>query len=198
MLTKNYKIIWISIVLLLIYLFVFFSGALSFLDKVAYDSLISFQSTFTTSLMVSITFFGSWIAVVVICIIAMIIRFKKGLFISLNIALVYALNNLIKIIVMRPRPTVVHLVYETGYSFPSGHAMVSFALYILLAYFLWDSYKWLSILFMICPFLIGMTRVYLGVHYITDIIAGYLFAFVYLSVLITSLKENKKFSHLIQ
>lgn len=189
---KNYKAIVISLVLLVAYITIFLSGSLSFLDEIAYAFLSSFQSSQVTGVMVAITFFGSWMAVVIICAICLLVNWHKGLFLSINVALVYALNNVIKIIIMRPRPSVIHLVYETGYSFPSGHAMVSFALYGILAYFVWKKYKVYSLLLMLCPLLIGMTRIYLGVHYVTDIIGGYLFALLYLCV-IFELFHNHKF-----
>jgi len=93
-----------------------------------------------------------------------------------EVASVYILKDF----VMRVRPTeVAHVYQETGFSFPSGHAAVSVVFYGLLAY-LWaqnvkSSKARHNILFGLIFFIvmIGFSRVYLGVHYPSDVLAGY-------------------------
>lgn len=106
------------------------------------------------------------------------------------------INNLVKIIVRRERPDYLRMVMEKSYSFPSGHAMISVLffgsiIYLVNKYNL--KYKKL-ITFSLSTFilLIGISRIYLGVHYLTDVVGGYLLGFIVL-FLIIHLFERKKF-----
>lgn len=89
-------------------------------------------------------------------------------------------NHLLKLIVMRPRPTAVsHLVHAGGYSFPSGHAaasMVCFGFLILLTdYFVKQktTRRRLKLLWAVLILLIGLSRIYVGVHNASDVLAGW-------------------------
>lgn len=106
------------------------------------------------------------------------------------------INNLVKIIVRRERPDYLRMVMEKSYSFPSGHAMISVLffgsiIYLVNKYNL--KYKKL-ITFSLSTFvlLVGISRIYLGVHYLTDVVGGYLLGFIVL-LLIIHLFERKKF-----
>ena len=86
----------------------------------------------------------------------------------------WALNELLKAWFHRPRPTSA-LLYQLGLSFPSGHAMMSTAFYGCLAWLLAREYGrwgWAAAL-LVWAVLIGLTRVYLHVHYFTDVLAGF-------------------------
>ena len=116
-----------------------------------------------------------------------IIKNKKiGFLILANLAIIAALNQLLKHILKRPRPTGYRLIEVSGYSFPSGHSMVSMAYYGFLIYLIYkyvkNKYiKWISICILsifIC--LIGISRIYLGVHYTSDVLAGFLISITYL------------------
>lgn len=194
-LTKTYKIkyqyIIISWIILITYLIAFSLGSFTNLDREVYQWLHSFESGAITGLMIAITFLGSTIGVVIICLMSLVAHMKKGFFISLNVAIIAIFNQLIKFIVARPRPTVVHLVKETSYSFPSAHAMVSMALFGMIAYFLWEKHKVMAIFALCIPIMIGITRIYLGVHFTSDVIAGFLFSITYLCTVIPLLKYHK-------
>ncbi|WP_375417321.1 phosphatase PAP2 family protein [uncultured Hymenobacter sp.] len=86
----------------------------------------------------------------------------------------WALNELLKAWFQRPRPTSA-LLFQLGLSFPSGHAMMSTAFYGCLAWLLAREYGrwgWAAAL-LVWAGLIGLTRVYLHVHYFTDVLAGF-------------------------
>ena len=110
-------------------------------------------------------------------------------------------NLLLKNLFLRPRPTFPHLVEETGFSFPSGHAMVTMTAYGYLIYVVYHYIKipWLKYLLITVLscliILVGISRIYLGVHYLTDVLAGFSISIFYLMV-VTKLKifslESKK------
>lgn len=177
--------------MLIIYLYVFSQGYLTELDESGYRFIESFQSLEMTSIMIAITFFGSTLAVVVICLICIIIKWKMGILVSLNVAFMAIVNQIIKFQVARARPSVLRLVVEESYSFPSAHAMVSLTLFGMIAYLLWNKSKGVSLLLIGLVFLIGISRIYLGVHYVSDVIGGYLFALAYLGTIIPILKYHK-------
>lgn len=112
---------------------------------------------------------------------------------------------IIKNIIDRPRPPLINaLVTETSYSFPSGHTFVSIAFYGLLVYFVIQSeknkfFKIISfIIGLFLIFLVGLSRIYLGAHWPSDVLASFAAGAAWLSVIITSLKIKKKFTPLNQ
>jgi len=108
---------------------------------------------------------------------------------------------IIKNIIDRPRPPLENaLVTETSYSFPSGHTFVALAFYGLLVYFIIQSEKnkFLKTISLIVGifliFSVGLSRIYLGAHWPSDVLASFAAGAAWLSVIITSLKIKKKFT----
>lgn len=106
------------------------------------------------------------------------------------------LNTGLKLCFTKQRPQLWHsLIRETSFSFPSGHALGSLVLYGLIAYFLATNYPKFSILIysltVILIAAIGLSRLYLGVHWFTDIVAGYGVGFLWLMICIYMLKLQK-------
>ena len=94
------------------------------------------------------------------------------------------LNQLLKAHFHRLRPDSA-LIFQPGLSFPSGHAMIGLALYGCLAWMLWRHRHhpiWAALL-LLFALLIGLTRVYLHVHYATDVLAGFAGALLWLVLL---------------
>ena len=101
----------------------------------------------------------------------------------------------LKAIFARPRPTLPDpLLILLSYSFPSGHAMGSMAFYGLVAYLVIRhvrAWRWrvgVAIATALLVLLIGFSRMYLGVHYLSDVLAGYAAGFVWLVVTITGVE----------
>ncbi|WP_297820463.1 phosphatase PAP2 family protein, partial [uncultured Lactobacillus sp.] len=100
-------------------------------------------------------------------------------------------NWILKNIIQRPRPSVKHLIYAGGYSFPSGHSVGSCAfcgVLIVLTIFAVKK-NWLKsiliIILSLMPLLIGYTRIFLHVHYPSDVLGGFLEALFYLFLILT-------------
>jgi undecaprenyl-diphosphatase len=98
------------------------------------------------------------------------------------------LNQVLKRIIRRPRPTGINLIKENGFSFPSGHSMVSMAFYGVLIYLInksklnKETKLLLSLLLSILILFIGISRIYLGVHYASDVLAGFSLSLAYLII----------------
>lgn len=106
----------------------------------------------------------------------------------INLVCVLALNQALKAIVQRPRPEGFRLVSEVGYSFPSGHSMISMAFFGLCAWMVWHYEKnrvtkWFyCICFALLVAFVGISRIYLGVHYASDVLAGFCVSLAWLVV----------------
>lgn len=102
----------------------------------------------------------------------------------------HGLNILIKHLVERERPSILVAANAEGYSFPSGHAMISMVCYGLLAYFIAKKLTstkaiiTVQLFFALLIFLIGISRYMINVHYLTDVLAGFIFGFIFLVGLI--------------
>lgn len=136
------------------------------------------------SLMLSVTELGSGIVMLIVTTIMLAVFMWRGWrreAVALLVCLAGAglLNQLLKLLFARPRPDWLPVVEEVGYSFPSGHSMVSFCVYGFLAYAFSRNYSSIRqrvVAFSIAGIvvaLIGISRIYLGVHYPTDVLAGF-------------------------
>lgn len=140
-----------------------------------------------------ITNFGGVILLILVATIQLVvIKDKKmGMCILFNLGIAAVLNFLLKNILQRPRPTEYRLINESGYSFPSGHSMVSMAFYGFIIYLIYRNIenkkiKWLLIsILSILIITIGISRIYLGVHYTSDVLAGFLVGIFYLILYIS-------------
>ncbi|QHW33641.1 phosphatase PAP2 family protein [Paenibacillus rhizovicinus] len=145
-----------------------------------------------TLIMEGFTNAGAGISVTIIAacllIILAVIGYRRELYVYAGvIGASSLLNLLLKSLFHRTRPDINRIIDAAGYSFPSGHSMAAFTMYALTVYFLWKHvrYGWLRIIvvsagsFMII--MIGLSRIYLGVHYPSDVIGGYLISAAWLA-----------------
>ena len=167
-------------------------------DSVVYNFLVDNGNDVLNNFFKIITQFGSALFLIIITILCVIfIRDKKyKILIPANLITIVIINIVLKNFFLRPRPNEFRLIEETGYSFPSGHAMASTAFYGLLIYIVHEKIKnkilrnTICIMLVLLILLISISRIYVGVHYTSDVIAGTCFSIAYL-VLITRLIKNQ-------
>lgn len=167
-------------------------------DDIVYNFISEyFFSDKITPIVRMITGFGDIIFIVVITVISLLIFKDKKIRYSIivNLILVSIINSVLKLIFMRSRPNFNPIVYEDTYSFPSGHSMISMAFYGYLIYLIYNHIgnkmvRWgLIIIMSILVLLIGISRIYLGAHYASDVIGGFCFSITYLVVFINVTKK---------
>ena len=165
------------------------------LDTFIYNIIIKMQSDSITQIFKAITFLASTKFIWCLNMIALIIYIikKRGYLLLIPVNSIFSVvsNNLIKFLIKRPRPNVLRLVTETNYSYPSGHAMISVLFYgTIITLLNRNNIKYrkiINIILMLIILLVGVSRIYLGVHYASDIIGGYLIS---TGILLFTKKEN--------
>ncbi|NRD79300.1 phosphatase PAP2 family protein [Bacillus sp. BRMEA1] len=176
-------------------------------DQTVIANIQGMESPRLTSLMKLLTFIGSTPFVIILSI-GLIFFLYKVLHHRLELILFIgaiigtgALNDILKHVFHRTRPHLHRLIEATGYSFPSGHAMSAFSVYVMITFLLWRHIpsKWgRSLLIIFSTFMIlgiGISRIYLGVHYPSDIIGGYLASGFWLTVAIWFFQYYKEKSY---
>lgn len=167
-------------------------------DIIGYKIISTFLiSDFATPIAKFITNFGGAIFIILLTVILIaVIKNKKiGLSILTNLAIITILNQLLKRILQRPRPTEYRIIEESGYSFPSGHSMISMAFYGYLIYLIYKyvenkNVKWILIsLLSVLICFIGISRIYLGVHYTSDVLGGFWISISYLVIYISAVNK---------
>lgn len=123
---------------------------------------------------------------------------KKAFYICLNLLLCCLINQGLKLLFGRIRPVDINLIVEKGFSFPSGHSMASMAYYGLFVYLInirEDINKNLKIvtstLLILLIILIGISRIYLGVHFASDVTAGFALGLAYLVIYINYVYKKR-------
>lgn len=189
---KNKNILLISLIIFFIFITTLvISNKISFIDSSVYNFLISFKNDSLTNFFRFITKFSNVAFLVIfVLIVLLILRNKDAVFVIFNLIFLRLLNYVIKIIIKRDRPNILRLIKIGEYSFPSGHAMISMGVYGYLIYLIYKKVKnpyikYLGIIILsLLIILIGISRIYLGVHYFSDVVAGYTLSLIYLIIFI--------------
>lgn len=145
-----------------------------------------------------ISFIGSGMFLFPVMAIVIIYTFKKRNFYISKLLLLsslgcWILNFILKQIFHRTRPLDFVLVKQGGLSYPSGHSMVTMSMYLTIAFLLSRKYvnkkRLIYTLAIIFILLMGISRMYLGVHWPTDIIGGYIGGYLFFTIYINLIKE---------
>lgn len=133
----------------------------------------------------------------VIAVLTIYLLYKKQFYISKLLLASslgsWILNNLLKLLFNRTRPLDFFLVEQGGLSYPSGHSMVSMSMYLTIGYLLIKyrnaNSKVTHTIATILVFVMGISRLYLGVHWPTDIIGGFIMGYLYFRISIKLIKR---------
>ncbi|WP_300559011.1 phosphatase PAP2 family protein [Companilactobacillus sp.] len=128
------------------------------------------------------TFWTVIITLVILIILSYFKYYYAAIFLAANKLVVVIINTIIKDLIRRPRPSHHHYMYEGSFNYPSGHSSSALSLYIpllIICFFIFKkigSRVLITTLGILLIIIIGYSRVYLGVHYPSDIVGGYLLA----------------------
>ncbi|MBS3174814.1 phosphatase PAP2 family protein [Candidatus Woesearchaeota archaeon] len=159
-------------------------------DSRILNFIIHYRISYLNYIFIFLTDFGPYI---IFLFSTFILLYKKKLklipLLWLSFIIVFLLIELLKFSIPRPRPEVDYLIYSAGNSFPSRHAAIAFTpLYLINKNF--PKFKWYFLSF---ACLIVFSRLYLGVHYLSDIIAGAFLGYI-LGLIISKLEYKKQFN----
>ena len=202
--TKQYALVCILVIAVSLFLFGKLGQEMLEQELIAFDSYVieKVQSLITprlTSVMLVFTFLASTRSLVTLAAISIVIMLWQhkrweALFLLLALGGGVAFNLLLKWLYRRERPSIQRLVEETGYSFPSGHSMAAFIFFgmmaMLLTLFVVSRVAKTVIIIaaVVLILLVGISRIYLGVHYPSDVLAGFAAGGVWLVMCLLGLK----------
>lgn len=159
------------------------TGKIVGIENFVYKNISLYINPIFTIIVKIITNIGGPVIIAIICLVLCTLhqtRMKYGIPVFITVVISFILNTILKYIFARQRPSVLRLINETSYSFPSGHSMINAALYtIIILLLLKNADKKgkriiVSISLVILFVIIGLSRVYLGVHYFGDVLAGWI------------------------
>ena len=183
----------VSLVCAAVFLFLLgevFEGEIMRIDTLAYKLIVEkMRSDAVTPFMEGLSALATPVVLVVVVLVvaAFAPGRRPGWCLAVNLALVAALNVILKSIVQRPRPEGFRLAVENGFSFPSGHSMAAMAFYGLIAWFIWHYERdrvqrnLFTLVFALVIVMVGVSRIYLGVHYASDVIGGFCVSLIWLA-----------------
>lgn len=174
--------------------YIFYSD-LTQIQQTIFNFMSHLRNTQLNTLMLALTKTANPLPIIIVTLIISVLLFLKhhkreAFFSLLTIITTAGTNSILKHVFVRERPSFDSLIHETGFSFPSGHSMISFALALLLSYlsFYFLSKRWLAFLVSLLCFsyaiLVGFSRVYISVHYAGDVLGGWLAATAVFSILL--------------
>ncbi|MBM7703168.1 phosphatase PAP2 family protein [Metabacillus iocasae] len=189
---KQMMLVLSSLFVFLLIVFIHKAPWLEVFDRQVLKGVFELRKAWLTPIMVFFTEVGSWYLTAPIWFgLIIYLLYKREAVAVAFITLVYfgsrSLNWLLKDLFERPRPQLDQLIEASHYSFPSGHAMNSMAFYggliLLINVFVPEQNRAktvIHLLLLVLISMIGFSRMYLGVHYFTDVVAGFAAGIVWL------------------
>jgi len=181
---KKLYILAILIIAFIINTILVITNAYTAFDASFHNLVMRYASEMTSKVMRAITFLGSTVFIVALCAVVffgLILKKRKAQGYSIASILIVStlINNVIKLIIRRPRPEYISVI-EHSFSYPSGHTMASTTLYGFIIYLILKSdfpkrYKVIySCALGLLILLVGLSRIYLGAHFFSDVFGGML------------------------
>ena len=157
-------------------------------DRQIAFSITNYRTPILTGFMHTVSFIGSALGVIIITSVLFLYDRKKRSYIPvllLTLISAIAISYILKYLVARPRPNILPLEIKNSFSFPSTHAAAIFAPFLLID----NSFPKLKWLWLALAMLVIVSRVYLGVHYLSDVIAGALLGYI-MGIVILRITNN--------
>lgn len=182
----NIIIIIVLAIILLLEIILVKLGVFNTIDNFIYSHASKIINNTNTLIFRGFSVLGTEIFILFFCLICIILNKSRGVAISVVVLASTLLNQALKIIVRRPRPNINPLAVENSFSFPSGHTMIMVVIGGILIYLLWQkrgdnakcNTKWiarnviLTVIICLIAITVMFSRIYLGVHYFSDIVGG--------------------------
>lgn len=180
----NYKL-WLfelSVIMVAAIAMITTNGATVHFDTLYGGAIQSLRGDSLNTFVEFITYLGNWQSIVIICILLVAFkstRMKFGIPVTAVAIISSVVNRLLKTFITRPRPDAGNmLINESGFSFPSGHTATAIAVGVLIAYILIKNSENknrdipIAIALVTLAISISLSRIYIGVHYASDVFAG--------------------------
>ena len=182
------------------------SGSIEHFDASIISFVQGMEAPWLTTVLKFFTWIGSGYIVVPVTLVAFLLlyfvyqhRGQAFLFVIVIISTISS-NELLKMYFKRERPEIYRIIDAGGLSFPSGHTMMAVSLYTIIAYVLWRNLKstgsrmLLSLLTIFMIMMIAVSRIYLGVHYPSDIVGGVATSIFLITIMVTVFEfiQNKR------
>lgn len=183
------------IVIILTIMELFFNKTLTNIDLYISNSIWSLRNDKLVLILNGVSFLGGVEFMIVMSFIIMIL--ERNVLFGIGIGIDTLINKIFKITIKRDRPSNI-LIVDHEYSFPSGHSMASMFFYGYIIYKIKNSNMNTSlkrlfiILLILLILLIGFSRLYLGAHYLSDILCGYSLSIILLIIFIYISNKIKK------
>lgn len=163
------------------------------IDDPVRNFFYAIRADWMTPVVKVITYMANWQCITLLCVILLVFpstRKTYGISVSCGAIFVSSFNKFVKGLVLRPRPDdIEHLVNIGGYSFPSGHSITSMCFYGMLIYLVRRHIKnkkianIFTVILAIPAICVGFSRIYLGVHFPSDVLAGWCLGIITIMVI---------------
>lgn len=194
---KRYIISGIFFLLFILITVLMITNNTKVFDDTIYKYIFSLRNDLLDTIFKTITKFGDTITIIIMVFVLLIFLGKENIYkLILTVVTTVLTNQGLKHIIRRIRPEHIRLIKEKGYSYPSGHSMIAIATYGLLIYLVYKNVKnkllktILILLLLILILGIGISRVYLGVHYPTDVLAGFTIALPIIILIVGKIDDH--------
>ena len=199
---KEYYLIAILLILFVFLTIFVMSGKTLMIDETVFNKIINFKSDKTTTFLYWVTSLASSVGLLILLLVTFIIFLRKKSisdfkYIVINVFTGIVLMQGLKLLIQRTRP-VWKWITEDGFSYPSGHTITAFLFFGTLILLISKKVtgKKRTILITILSILIvltGLSRIYFGVHYLTDVVASIILGSIIL--IISNIFMNKEFDN---
>ena len=193
---KNKKInLLVAAILMILFIIItalVVTDSIAWFDDSVYNFIIGLRSNPLDFILKTITRLGDTVVIMIIVVLTLIILNKRErVILGSSTIITVTLNQTIKHILQRPRPDHLRLIKQGGFSYPSGHSMIAVCVYGIMIYLINKKVQnktlkiALSILLTILILAIGISRIYVGVHYPSDVLGGFILSTVILLINLT-------------